>query len=432
MVVGDGRGLVAGRALFAHLGATLGAASVRLQGRWRARDDAYRWIEWVLRVAPDERLVYGSARDISEQRRVEQDMEKLFTLSIDMLCVANEDGYFERVNPAFEATLGWTEDQLLSRPFVEFVHPADRDATKIETARLASGQQTLNFENRYKTPAGDDRWMQWRSNQDPETGRFFAIARDVTRARELDEELREATRAAEEASAKATAANHEKTAFIASMSHELRTPLNAILGYAEMVVESEPLSPRGRESLEIIHSSGHHLLMLIGDLLDISKIESGALVLREQVFDLHRALRSLGAVFERHAREQGLAFRYEETTALPRELVGDETRVRQVLINLLANAIKFTARGSVALRVGLHGERLRFEIEDTGEGIPGDKLEQIFAPFEQLERRGDGDCSPGLEPELELGQRLDVFSCHPHPPSRSPPRRLTSACNRTC
>ncbi len=363
---------------------TLGASSIRLRSRWRIRGGGYRWIDWSCRYEPEERLLYGCARDVTEQRRVEQDMEKLFTLSVDMLCVANVEGYFERVNPAFAATLGWSEAELLTKPFVEFVHPEDRGATRVETARLASGQQTLNFENRYKTAGGEWRWMQWRSKQDPETGRFFAIARDVTSAKKTAAALREAMRAAEEASALANAANHEKTAFLASMSHELRTPLNAIIGYAEMIAESEPMSARGRESLEIVHSSGHHLLMLISDLLDISKIESGKLAIRDEPFDLHRMLRMIGSVFERHAREQRLAFRYEEKTLLPSQVTGDETRLRQVLINLLSNAIKYTTRGSVALRVAYLNGALRFEVEDTGDGIPPEMHEKIFLPFEQL------------------------------------------------
>ncbi len=384
---------------------TLGASSIRLRSRWRVSGGGYRWIEWSCSFDPQERLLYGCARDVTDQRRVEQDMEKLYRLSIDMLCVANEDGYFERVNPAFEATLGWPEAELLAKPFVEFVHPEDRNATRVETARLASGQQTLNFENRYKTARGDWCWMQWRSTQDPETGRFFAMARDVTMAKKTAAALRDAMHAAEEASAQANAANREKTAFLASMSHELRTPLNAIIGYAEMIAESEPLSARGRESLEIVHSSGHHLLMLISDLLDISKIESGKLTIRDEPFDLHRMLRMIGSVFERHAREQRLAFRYEEKTLLPSQVTGDETRLRQVLINLLSNAIKYTARGSVALRVAYLNGALRFEVEDTGDGIPDDMIEKIFLPFEQLEKHA-GSAVEGTGLGLAISRHI--------------------------
>ena len=172
-----------------------------------------------------------------------------------------------------------------------------------------------------------------------------------------------------------------------------------------MIAESEPLSARGRESLEIVHSSGHHLLMLISDLLDISKIESGKLTIRDEPFDLHRMLRMIGSVFERHAREQRLAFRYEEKTLLPSQVTGDETRLRQVLINLLSNAIKYTARGSVALRVAYLNGALRFEVEDTGDGIPDDMIEKIFLPFEQLEKHA-GSAVEGTGLGLAISRHI--------------------------
>ncbi len=194
----------------------------------------------------------------------------------------------------------------------------------------------------------------------------------------------------------AEAANRAKSIFLANMSHELRTPLNAILGFSELMSYDKTLTPSQRENVEIINRSGEHLLGLINDILDLSKIESGRADVRAHTFDLHNMVKGLGEMFAIRARQKGLKLMVEYAPNVPQFITSDDGKLRQVLINLMGNAIKFTSTGGVALRIYLvedapHPEdsifrrcRLRFLVEDTGIGIKSENLTHIFEPFVQI------------------------------------------------
>jgi signal transduction histidine kinase/CheY-like chemotaxis protein len=185
----------------------------------------------------------------------------------------------------------------------------------------------------------------------------------------------------------AEAANRAKSDFLSSMSHELRTPLNAILGYAQILKRQKNLTDPQRQQLEIMQSSGEHLLTLINDILDVGKIEADKMEIEAITFDLPALLRQVFNLTKLNAEEKELGFDYLADTPLPPYVRGDERKLRQILLNLLSNAVKYTNRGNVKMRVsyGTAGEGvLRCEIEDTGIGIPSDKLEAVFEPFTQL------------------------------------------------
>ncbi len=199
---------------------------------------------------------------------------------------------------------------------------------------------------------------------------------------------RNAQRAKSEAIAakdKALEASHAKSVFLSSMSHELRTPLNAVLGFAQLMDRDSGLSRDQREHLTAIMSSGEHLLHLINDVLSLSKIEAGKLTLTVQPFDLGRTLDGVEAMLRGRTRAKGLDLVVERSEALPRWVHGDEGKLRQVLINLLGNAVKFTATGRITLRARWRVGIAEFEVADTGHGIDADELEQLFEPFVQTE-----------------------------------------------
>jgi len=210
---------------------------------------------------------------------------------------------------------------------------------------------------------------------------------EISERKRAEEELQHAQKAAE-------TANRAKSAFLANMSHELRTPLNGILGYTQILRRDDDLSDRQRKQVDIIHQSGEHLLTMINDILDLSKIEAHKMDLEPVDFPLPGLLHSVVAICRIRAYKKGITFEYDTPSGIPAGVFGDEKRLRQVLLNLLSNAIKFTDQGSVVLRVeavepehrlpadSVH--RLRFRIEDTGQGIPADQLGTIFSPFQQV------------------------------------------------
>jgi signal transduction histidine kinase/ActR/RegA family two-component response regulator len=212
---------------------------------------------------------------------------------------------------------------------------------------------------------------------------------------------REAEIALERARDVAERANRAKSAFLASMSHELRTPLNGILGYAQLLRHDGSLRPPHAESVAAIERCGEHLLGLIGDVLDLAKIESGMLELDLAAFDLGDLLHDVSDIARVRAGQGDLEFSFEIASRVPGLVVGDQRKLRQVLLNLLGNAVKFTDRGSVRLRVSAQNSsgaycRLRLEVEDTGVGIAPDELERIFDPFQQVKQTGHHVEGTGL------------------------------------
>ncbi len=200
------------------------------------------------------------------------------------------------------------------------------------------------------------------------------LMREIESHRRTDRLLQQAKRAADQA-------NRAKSRYLSAISHELRTPLNSILGYAQ-ILDGDPAIPaHRRQGIAVIRRSGEHLLSLIEGTLDIARIESGRLSLAAKPLALPEFLAEIVGMLELQARAKGLAFRYETGGALPAVVRADERRLRQILLNILGNAVKFTARGAVTLRVKYQGEIAHFEIEDSGPGIPAEERERIFEPY---------------------------------------------------
>jgi CheY-like chemotaxis protein len=196
----------------------------------------------------------------------------------------------------------------------------------------------------------------------------------------------------------AEAANRAKSEFLANMSHELRTPLNAVLGYAQLLAMDGGLSPRQARGVDAIHQSGEHLLALINDILDLARIEAGRTELNPEPVNVSDFLQTVVNLMRVKAEEKQLAFVFDAGAGLPEAVLADERRLRQVLLNLLGNAIKFTDQGTVTLRASAEPKGpaevlMRLDVEDTGVGMRPEELQRIFQPFEQvgdMQRRSGG------------------------------------------
>ena len=202
------------------------------------------------------------------------------------------------------------------------------------------------------------------------------IATAVANTRALEMERKRAEALAE--------LDRAKSQFLANMSHELRTPLNGILGYAQILKKGKTITDQQKNGLNIIYQCGEHLLNLINDVLDISKIEARKMELYPKNFHFPEFLEAIAEICRIRAEQKGIELIYETLTPIPKAIRADEKRLRQVLINLLGNAVKFTEQGYITFKVGYHQEKFRFQVEDTGIGIAQEKLEEIFLPFQQV------------------------------------------------
>lgn len=227
---------------------------------------------------------------------------------------------------------------------------------------------------------------------------------NATLYEDLERLVEQRTRELNRAKELAEAGSQAKSRFLANMSHELRTPLNALLGYAQILKRGGDLSPKQADGVDIILNSGEHLLTLINDLLDLSKIEAGRMELQTDDFAVADLLASLGEIFRLRAAEQGIDFIGKVLTPLPRVVHGDERKLRQVLLNLLSNAIKYTDAGTVTLQVTRVGDAIRFEVRDTGIGIAPEDQAGVFQAFRQVVRRGRVHRGTGLG--LAISKRL--------------------------
>jgi PAS domain S-box-containing protein len=532
----------------------------------------------------------------SQERTAREDFERLFHLSLDLLCIAGFDGYFKRLNAAWEKTLGYSIDELMSVPYVDFVHPDDRAATLAEAAKLNRGRQTISFENRYRAHDGSYRWLLWSAAPAADRQRVYAVARDITarkraeqrlaagyaltrvleespslfdaaphllralcdtldletgvlwlagpetselrcatirntvpgadfeaetrrsafrpgeelpgrvlaagrpiwisdlaaeatlprdlaavaaglrsafafpipvadgiigvmeffsrelqapdehlltmldaagsqvgqfvERRQAESELKEYAASLEEARREQEAnaarltrlireielarkqaerATRAKSDFLARMSHEIRTPMTAIMGMTQLALGTR-LTSEQREYLEIVTESSNSLLTLLNDILDFSKIEARKLELDRAPFSLREtvegALKSLAV----RAQQKQIELACHIRQGVPDALVGDSLRLRQILLNLAGNAVKFTDRGEVVLSVDVQSADpaavlLHFSVADTGPGIPAEKREAIFHSFEQADvstTRRYGGTGLGLPIASEL------------------------------
>jgi len=218
----------------------------------------------------------------------------------------------------------------------------------------------------------------------------------ITEREQAEVKLRLAKEMAETSKAEAEFANRAKSAFLANMSHELRTPLNGILGYTQILQRDKTLKSKQHDAINVIHRSGEYLLTLINDILDLSKIEADRIELYPTDFHFGDFLQSIVEIFEMRVKQKGISFIFEKLSHLPKGVQADEKRLRQIIINLLGNAVKFTQEGGVSFKIGYHNQKIRFQVEDTGVGIEPEEMKGIFQPFKQVGDRNTRSEGTGL------------------------------------
>ncbi len=310
-------------------------------------------------------------------------------------------GRMHFVNTAWGRITGFTHSDTVGQPLESFFHAEDAAAALPLLDAVRQGERsTTRFETRLRTAGTQRPWVSVQVRRRDNIGALdsglIGTMTDISEQRQMIDELVQARASAE-------AASEAKSAFVANMSHEIRTPMNGIIGLAQLTLE-ETLPDAVRHNLQMILGSAEHLLTIINDILDFSKIEAGRLEFADDSFDLAALLRSSLASFDLAAQRKGLQLALELDPRLPPQVRGDPARLRQVLMNLLGNAVKFTARGSVRL-LGELGEiaaghcALRVTVVDTGIGIAADKQAHIFEPFAQADasiNRAYGGTGLGL------------------------------------
>jgi len=333
------------------------------------------------------------ARDISDRIRDEASIhasETRFRRVVESLQEAlfetDLDGNWTYLNPAWTEITGFSTEESLGRRMADFVHEEDRELHRRRFEPLLRHEKDASrFDVRYRTRAGGMRWFEIhvRATEDGAGHRIGTTGtlRDITEQRELSDALMKASQ-------EALAASRLKSEFVANMSHEVRTPINGVVGLTTLLLDSS-LTLEQRDLAEGIRSSAEALLTIVNDVLDISKIEAGKLSIEPVSFVLRREIEQALEPVAVKAHKKGLALRLTCAPELPESVISDPTRIRQVLINLADNAIKFTHQGTVAINVAVtsreEARRLRFDVVDGGIGIPADKLDAIFDKFTQAD-----------------------------------------------
>ncbi|NEQ38776.1 MAG: response regulator [Okeania sp. SIO3I5] len=296
-------------------------------------------------------------------------------------------------NQSFASVVGMTPQKVVGKTDYEMPWSREEADFYIKSDRevMDSGKPELGIVKPITQGDGKQGWLETSKvplyDVQGEVMGIIGIFQDITRYKEAEETAQQA--------------NHAKSAFIANMSHELRSPLNAILGFAQIMTRSQTLPKEHIENVSIISRSGEHLLTLINNVLDLSKIEAGRMTLNQKNFDLHRLLNDIEDMLYIKAEEKGLQLLFEHTNDVPQYICTDDLKLRQVLINIINNAIKFTSIGGVSLRVAQKSPpsnptKIIFEVEDTGSGIAAEELDKLFEAFTQTETGKQAQEGTGL------------------------------------
>ncbi len=354
------------------------------------KSNKVKWIDWTSTPEPSTELIYFIGRDITaaqEQsdllKNSEERFRSFFENSQSFMCMHDLNGKLTAVNRSAAAVIGAPAEKFIGRCLSEFL-PISRRKLFDKYLETLKEEGSANGITHINGKDGKENVWMYNSNVERNAGGEIYVlgnASDLTERYQIEEELKIATKNAEEA-------NRAKSEFIANMSHEIRTPLNGIIGFTDLVLKT-PLDETQQQYLKIINQSGTTLLNIVDQILDFSKIESRRIVLVEDKVDLQNIASDACAMVSYASEKKGLEMLLDLKEDLPRYIWADEVRLKQVLVNLLGNAVKFTEQGEVKLSISLKEELpndnvlLHFQVSDTGIGISKDKINQIFRAFTQ-------------------------------------------------
>lgn len=376
---------------------------------------AFLWVEILRRRLRNKNSLLREW--MHREMAIKKRYEELFENANDIIYTTDLEGKLTSINGATERATGYSRDEVLGRKGLDLVAVEYHKTAKAMLKRKLQSDAPTIFSMELVAKDGHRIPVEISSRLIVEDGKpagVQGIARDVTERKRIELERRKAQEAAE-------AANRAKSEFLANMSHEIRTPLNGVLGMTELALNTR-LNEEQREYLTLVKSSGEALLTVINDILDFSKIEAGRLDINPIDFELRDSLGDTLKTLSLHAHEKGLELALNVAHDVPYTLRGDPTRLRQIVVNLVGNAIKFTDQGEVVLHVTVESQAeseiaLHFVVADTGIGIPSDKQQAIFAPFTQADSsstRRYGGTGLGLTISFQLtelmGGRLWVES----------------------
>ncbi len=352
-------------------------------------------------------LVSSTIRDISERKRAQRSREQLASIvdySDDAIVGKTLEGIIVNWNKGAERLYGYAEAEVFGRPISLLLPNGQEDELHQIIAKLQRGEVVRGETVRRRkdgTLIDVALTVSPIKNSLGEVTAASAISRDISQQKRDEEQIRSLNQRLEKSASNAEAANTAKSAFLSTMSHEIRTPMNAILGYAQLMARDPSLGSEAQANLKIIGRSGEHLLALINDVLDMSKIEAGRVELNQATFNLARLLNDLAAMFRLRAEAKALQFELVTNGESAPYVVADEGKTRQVLINLLGNAVKFTQHGRIRLLVTLESRDsgqlwLSASVNDTGPGVADEDQAKLFVPFSQLQGNLNTQQGTGL------------------------------------